>query len=329
MKSFIKCGAKAAVLMVTLVLALAMVPAAFATVSSTVNDENTAPVAENLEYATYKNVAISGTLQAIDPEGDMMEFKLITQPKKGEAQITQEGEFTYTPIEGKKGKDKFTYVAVDSMGNVSDEATVVININKQSTKVTYSDMDGHASHFAALRMAEEGIFVGEMIGENYYFNPDAVVTRGEFLAICLNATGEQLLEDIYRTGFSDDENIAMWLKPYVTTAIMSGIIKGMDNAEGGVVFAPNGAITTAQAAMMIDRMIGVPDVVSTVPVADSSVPTWAFQATANLSAYGIIDSDSGDVYTSELTRSQVAEIIMNTLDAMGDDAGEPLLSWAQ
>ena len=50
-------------------------------------------------------------------------------------------EFVYTPYENKTGKDSFTYVAVDAVGNSSDPATVKIKIEKPNTKVTYADMD--------------------------------------------------------------------------------------------------------------------------------------------------------------------------------------------
>ena len=45
-------------------------------------------------------------------------------------------EFVYTPYENKTGKDSFTYVAVDAVGNSSDPATVKIKIEKPNTKVT-------------------------------------------------------------------------------------------------------------------------------------------------------------------------------------------------
>ena len=65
-------------------------------------------------------------------------------------------EFVYTPYENKTGKDSFTYVAVDAVGNSSDPATVKIKIEKPNTKVTYADMDGDPAHKAAIRLAEEG-----------------------------------------------------------------------------------------------------------------------------------------------------------------------------
>lgn len=55
-------------------------------------------------------------------------------------------------------------MAVDAVGNSSDPATVKIKIEKPNTKVTYADM-GRPAHKAAIRLAEEGIFVGEcMVG---------------------------------------------------------------------------------------------------------------------------------------------------------------------
>jgi hypothetical protein len=67
-------------------------------------------------------------------------------------------------MDGKKGKDSFTYVAIDSGGNISDEATVTVNIKKQSTNITYSDMSGNSSNYAALMLAEKGVFTGESWG---------------------------------------------------------------------------------------------------------------------------------------------------------------------
>lgn len=308
-------------------IAVPMVPIAIATVSETNIEDNLAPVAQNLSYATYRGVAITGTLQAIDPEGDMIEYKLMTESKKGKAELSEDGEFTYTPKEGGKGKDLFTYVAVDDVGNVSEEATVKIDIQKQSSNVTYSDMDDEGGHYAALRLAEEGIFVGEMIGERYFFSPDTAVTRGEFLAMCMNMTGEEILEDITRTGFTDDEEISAWLKPYVTTALMSGTIKGMRSNEGELVFAANEPVTTMQAAVILNKVLELADMPDEGKIMNLSAPTWAYQATVNLRACDIINAEMGDVYESAMTRADVAQMICNTIDVMEEDSVSTLLSW--
>ena len=89
-----------------------------------------APVAENLNIDTYRNTSVNGMLSAYDPEGDIVSFEITTKPVKGEIHVEPSGEFIYTPREGKKGRDYFGYKAIDSEGNCSQEATVIIKIEK-------------------------------------------------------------------------------------------------------------------------------------------------------------------------------------------------------
>ena len=98
-----------------------------------------APVAENLELRTFKNVSVNGQLSAFDPENDVV---ICTQPVKGRIELATDGSFVYTPAMDKKGKDYFGYKAIDAEGNSSQEATVIIRIDKQKKGVSYSDMKG-------------------------------------------------------------------------------------------------------------------------------------------------------------------------------------------
>ena len=147
--------------------------------------DGSAPVAENLELNTYRNTSVSGMLSAYDPENDVVSFEITTEPIKGDIQLEQNGAFVYTPREGKKGRDYFGYKAVDSQGNVSQEATVIIRIAKQKNKVKYSDMENRAGEYAAVTLSEKGIFTGEQIGASYHFGPDKEVSRGEFYSMCM------------------------------------------------------------------------------------------------------------------------------------------------
>lgn len=312
-------------LLLVFTLAMVILPAAIATTAET--DGNEAPVTENLEYTTYRNVSVSGYLLAVDPEGDMLEYRMVTEPKKGTVELYPDAGFTYTPGEDKKGKDKFTYVAIDSVGNISEESTVTVKIEKQSTDVTYSDMEGHASEYAALVLAENGIFVGERLGDNYFFNPDYTVSRGDFLAMCMDLTDMEIIPDVTRTGFSDDEDIAAWMKPYVTTAVMNGIVQGY-SANGEIIFSGNASATLADASVILNNILQLSDVGSSGNVQDAQlVPTWAYQATINLSSSNIIPSDLSDVYNEELTRAEAAEMLSAAMGLTSDASGNSLLSW--
>ena len=130
-----------------------------------------APIAENLELSTYRGVSVGGRLSATDPDGDQLSFEITTEPVKGSIELSEDGRFVYTPESGKRGKDYFGYRATDSEGNRSQEATVIIRIEKQKSKVTYSDLSGAGCAYAAVRLAENGIFTGACLAGSYVFEP--------------------------------------------------------------------------------------------------------------------------------------------------------------
>ena len=165
---------KSRIIILSLCLAGALAMPAMALTSTTADVENAAPIAENLTLKTYKGVAIASRFAAVDPEGDLVTFQVVDSPARGQVTLDENDPtaFWYTPYEGKKGKDSFTYVAMDEMGNTSEPATVKISIEKQKTSVSYSDMDGSAAHYSALRLAEAGIYTGRKVGDLYCFDPE-------------------------------------------------------------------------------------------------------------------------------------------------------------
>lgn len=207
--------------------------------------------------------------------------------------------------------DVIAMEAVDAVGNSSDPATVKIKIEKPNTKVTYADMDGDPAHKAAIRLAEEGIFVGECMGGAYFFQPDTAVTRGEFVAMAMNAAGMEALEDVERTGFADDVSIPTWAKPYVSSALKAGLVQGSRSSDGQVVFQAEEPITAAEAAVLLDRALQVTDV-SADTLAEEGIPTWAAQSAANLATCGVLSLDGG--LSAPLTRGEAAELLCGALE---------------
>ena len=159
-----------------------------------------APVAENMELKTYRNTSVGGQLSAYDPEDDVVSFEITTKPIKGSISVEQNGSFVYTPDSDKKGRDYFGYKAIDSEGNVSQEATVIIRIEKQKP-IEYKDMDKRGGEYAAATLSARGIFTGESICGEYSFGPDKELSRGEFMNMCLALSDEQ---GIISRKFADD-----------------------------------------------------------------------------------------------------------------------------
>lgn len=271
--------------------------------------EGVAPVAENLELCTYRNVTVSGALSAYDPDGDLKGYEITTQPVKGLLELSQDGSFTYTPGKDKKGKDYFGYRAVDSQGNYSQEATVIIKIQKQRKAVTYSDLEGLAGEYFAVALSENGVFTGERICGEYCFYPDKPVSRGEFISMCMRLTEQPVFSGVLSTGYQDDESIPNWMKSYVMTAAMCGVDKGV-GGEQERVFNPAVTISPAEAAVILDRALGLNDV--SYLELDPSMESEAAQACVNLSAAGILDDS---VPSREgLNRIQAAELLAKAIE---------------
>ena len=301
--------------------AAALTDGAVVTVKTAVNS---APIAKNLEYTTYRGVPLNGVFDATDPDGDAVVFRLATMPKYGEVETSGDTGFVYTPA-GKKSSDSFTYTAVDALGNVSQEATVEISIKKQTAAVMYSDMKEHPSGYAAIRLAETGIFTGKQLGSEFLFEPDAPVSRGEFLTMCLAACGVTVLDGVERTGFGDDDIMPSWAKPYVSAALLDGYVSGYENDEGQIVFSAEDTIKMAEAAVMLNNVLEISDVVQTAAMDSGLCPVWAQQATVNLASCGVVNR-GGDYY-AELTRADAAEMLCSALDVMEARETGGIFSW--
>lgn len=262
--------------------------------------DGAAPVAENLELKTYQNVSVGGSLSAYDPDGGALEYAITTQPVKGSIELKDDGSFVYTPRENKKGRDYFGYKAADGDGNLSQEATVIIRIEKAKKDVLYSDMRGRPDEYSAMLLSEKGIFTGAQIGGKYCFCPDKTVSRGEFLSMCMLAAGEPVVDAALSTGYADDDAIPAWMKCYVATADMCGVVA----AQEAQTFSPDEPITKAEAALMLDRAINI-TTVSYMPL-DDSFDAEVAQACVNLSAVGAMDAPAAGDY---LTRADMARML--------------------
>lgn len=272
--------------------------------------EGAAPVAENMELKTYRNVSISGCLSAYDAEGEALSFEISTQPVKGTVELKDDGSFVYSPGENKRGRDYFGYKAVDAQGNRSQEATVIIRIEKQKKDVSYTDMDGSPQEYAATVLSEHGIFTGEQIGGSYCFNPDKFVSRGEFLSMCVLLSGEPVFSGVMSTGYADDNAIPDWMKGYVATAAVCGIDISY-STEAGSVLNPNEAIDRKEAALILDKAINTTQV--SYMELDDSMPPELAQSCANLRACGIIGENALSE-TENLTRGEAAIMLSSAIE---------------
>lgn len=266
-----------------------------------------APVAEDFSVETYKNLANQGALKVSDPEGKALNYTLMRKPKRGQVILNTDGTFQYTPKKNKVGVDSFTYTATDPAGNVSREATVTIQILKPVDSKQYTDTAGRSCQFAAEWLRNTGLFAGESLGGHLCFRPDATVSRGDFVAMVVQAldipTNDATLKAI-------PSDTPMWLRPYLAAAIRSGLTAGLPASETGS-FEADRPITGAEAAVMLQNALELAVSQETLEAVQTggdlgkeNVPTWAASSLTAMEDNGImLGADTC------LTRAEAAELL--------------------
>ncbi len=302
-------------------------PSATMTISIRGKQDN-APVAEDFAMETYKNLPNQAQLKASDPEGEKLTYTLVRQPKRGEVTLGEDGSFTYTPKKNKVGVDSFTYTAADPAGNVSREATVTIQILKPSDAKQYTDTIGKDCRFAAEWMRNTGLFVGEKIGGEECFHPEKNVTRGQFLAMLVDALDIPTQEVSYSSLPADTPD---WLKPYLAAAMRSGLTAGLPENKAGT-FEADEPISGAEAAVMLQNALDLTvstqildEAVDTVMQdQQETVPAWAATSLTAMADNGVhLNANMA------LTRGEMAQVMYQVSRLAQDAPGMAVIRMQQ
>ena len=274
--------------------------------------EDKAPVAADSAIETYKNLPNEGKLDVQDPEGKTMTYTLQRQPKRGQVELREDGTFLYTPKKNKVGVDSFTYTAADPAGNVSREATVVIQILKPADGRQYTDTVDMDCRFEAEWMRNTGLFVGESINGEGCFQPEKPVSRGEFLAMVI-----KLLDVPVEDAQTEEMDAPKWLQPYLTAAMRSGLTAGLPEQTD-----MNQPVTGGEAAVMLQNALDltVTDEALETFAEEEDVPQWAAPSLTVMAQHGLeLEAES------QLTRGQVAKILYQVEDLAVNAPGVAVL----
>ena len=285
---------------------------------------NLPPVASNgvsVSTWTNSNVSCSGVLDGYDPDGDGLRFEMVSYPQKGLITITNinTGDYVYTPFEDATGTDAFSYRVRDDFGNYSEICVVKMKIEKLKTSLVFNDLKNDSCLSAAIVLYENDImtFTPNLNG-SFDFRPNEEITREEFITLVMKAMGAKEAPTISKTRFADDKDISPEYKGYLESAFSLGIIKGKKEADG-VHINPKESITVAEAAKIINRIIGAKLEASMTVFADADqIPEDAKDDVTSLTELGILVKTNGKISPNTcLTREQTAKILMSLLEYRG------------
>lgn len=277
-----------------------------------------APVAQPVDGETCIAIPIELTLTATDAEEDIALYQLTEQPRLGTASI--EGDtLCYTPG-SKTGTDKFSFTAVDENGNTSKPAQVKIKVVKNRSKLTYADMTGNPAHYAAIKLAEEGVMTGETIGDSSFFRPADTVTRSEFIAMATAAAHLPIAPTV-ETDFADDSGLSAWAKPYVSAAASSGLVSGYLTSGGLSEIRGENPITLSEVSVILNNLLSetLDGAAYTIAAEPNAAEDWAQAAVGGLARLDVLSplaalQQPGDA----VTRQTACELLYRTMRLMNE-----------
>ena len=215
---------------------------------------NFAPVAEVSAISAKESIPVYSSLSAKDPDGDAVTYHLVSEPKNGVLSLKEDGTFSYLADENGKGGDSFSYYAADRYGNRSEIATVSITTAPNESGIVYTDLARSECALPAALLAEKGAFIGEKLGDEWYFHPEKNVTRADFLMMAMRTCEiDTALFAQNDSGFADKADFTAAQNRYISAATRMGLVIGLDT-EAGRCFCPNEPITSEQASTLLGRL---------------------------------------------------------------------------
>lgn len=210
------------------------------------NSVNVAPIAASEDITTITNIPVFHQLAITDPNGDDMQINIQTYPANGSIKVNENGVIEYTPKDGFKGKDRFSYTVSDEFGLVSETATVNVKVEKNTKNITFADMAGNDAYSCAVMVAQSDVMTYELREGEYFFSPAEKVKKIDFLVMLITAMGMDKQAEICEdTLFEDDGVLTNVAKGYLALALREDIV-----ALGNGKFEPTKNITRGEAEQM-------------------------------------------------------------------------------
>ncbi|HKM01921.1 MAG TPA: S-layer homology domain-containing protein, partial [Sedimentibacter sp.] len=182
-----------------------------------------------------------------------------------------------------------------------------------NNKKTFKDVAEDAWYYDAVSfIAARGITIGTGDG---YFNPDAKLTRGQFIVMIMRAYGITP-DDNYEDNFADANDT------YYTGYLAAAKRLGLSNGVGNNLFAPDNDITRQDMFTLLYRLLKaldkLPKAIETNKLTSfndvDQIDSWALDAMTLFAESLIIQGSGQKINPKETTnRAQMAQVLYNIL----------------
>ncbi len=290
--------------------------------------------AANASYQAGDKVEIRGTVEKLsslsltitDPDGHSIYTVFDLEAKDGSftEEYTLEADAVsgmYTieagPVPGSSLGCKQTFqvtAAPTSAANITPSNTPQVAESEKKPPVEaakalpISSLNDISNHWAAERIKDlvaRGAIKGYPDGT---FQPDATITRAEFITVVVKA-----FNLINPGGIVFTDTSGHWAQDYIATATAAGIVGGYNDSS----FGPNDPVTREQMAVIVVKAAQLTPIAAENQFADSSnIAAWAREAVATAVNKQIIKGYPDNTFKpgSKANRAEAAAVIVNALN---------------
>jgi Tol biopolymer transport system component len=214
------------------------------------------PVAEDLTITVPEDTAVGalvGTVTASDPEGKPLSFAITAGNSAGRFSIDSSGKLTLAGVLDYATATKYVLTVTVANGQLSDEATVTVNVGEVagSGYDPFTDDNGSVFENDIEWLALHGVTKGCNPPANTRFCPNDYVTRGQMAAFLVRALG--YTDNGGGDKFSDDNGSIF--EDAIDKLATAGVTKGC-NPPANTRFCPNEHVSRGQMAAFLHRALG-------------------------------------------------------------------------
>lgn len=177
----------------------------------------------------------------------------------------------------------------------------------------FVDTAGHWGTGYLCSLYHKGILTGVKLGDQLYANPDKGVTRAEFavlLARFMNLNTDDYAD--INTPFADMDKVDAWAANAVRAMYALGIVGGIEQPDGTMIYDPQATLSRSQAVTMLGRARREESISADLSAFsdEGEILAYAREHFETMVALGVINGSYGKLNPNKaMTRAEICKVL--------------------
>lgn len=281
-------------------------------------------------YTAQIQILVVDTPDEIHVYWDGVEVDGVTMVPGDTAQLTVSASYNHRQLETFESDFKWrvdnnlgsfdengllTTLFTEGVGTASiskGDLTVVISLTLDG-RSPFADTEGHWGTSYLCSLYHKGVLTGVQQGDQLLANPDKGVTRAEFavlLARFMNLNTDDYAD--ITTPFTDMDRVDAWAANAVRAMYALGIVGGIEQSDGTMIYDPQATLSRSQAVTMLGRARNAESIGADLSVFsdEGEILDYAREHFETMVALGVMNGSYGKLNPNKaMTRAEICKVL--------------------